>query len=66
MTLLLTKEESELSALQSIVRMGTRETLEEKIDKTIYDKEAEHETIILNKILPLLARVYFYLVRKTC
>jgi hypothetical protein len=86
MTPLLTKEESELSALQSIIRMGTRQTLEEKIGKTIYafalyekikratipiydnsdsilmvsfDKEAEHETIILKKILPLLARVYF-------
>lgn len=83
---LLTKEESELSALQSIIRMGTRQTLEEKIGKTIYafalyekvkratipindnsdyivmisfDKEAEHETIILNQILPLLARIYF-------
>ena len=93
MTPLLTKEESELSALPSIVRMGTRETLEEKIGKTIYafalyekvkratipiydnsdyilmvsfDIEAKHEAIILNKILPLLARVYFYLVRKTC
>jgi hypothetical protein len=86
MTPLLTKEESELSALQSIIRMGTRQTLEEKIGKTIYafalyekvkratipiydnsdsilmvsfDREAEHETIILKKILPLLARVYF-------
>jgi hypothetical protein len=66
--------------------MGTRQTLAEKIGKTIYafalyekvkratipindnsdyilmvsfDKEAEHETIILNQILPLLARVSF-------
>jgi len=88
MTPLLTKEESELSSLQSIIRMGTRQSFEEKIGKTIYafalyekvkrasipiydnsdyilmvsfDKEAEHETIILNKILPLLARVYFTL-----
>jgi hypothetical protein len=86
MTPLLTKEESELSALQSIIRMGTRQTLEEKIGKTIYafalyekvkratipiydntdyilmvsfDKEAEHETIIINQILPFLTRVSF-------
>ena len=86
LTPLLTKEESELSALQSIIRMGTRQTLEEKIGKTIYafalyekvkrttipiydnsdyilmvsfDIEAEHEAIILDKILPVLARIYF-------
>jgi hypothetical protein len=77
----LTKEESELSALQSIIRMGTRKVLEEKVGKTIYafalyekvkrasmplgdsnilmvsfDIEANHEDIILNKILPLVSK----------
>ena len=83
-TPLLTKKESELSALQSIIRMSTRRTLEGKIGKTIYafalyekikratiplsnysdyilmvsfDKDAEHEIIILNKILPLLRKL---------
>jgi hypothetical protein len=80
---LLTKQETELSALQAIVKMATRESLEEKkLGKTIYalalyekikratiplrgetmcnyillisfDLEAEHESVILNKILPL-------------
>ena len=78
---LLTKEESELSVMQSIIRMGTRKVLEEKISKTIYafalyekvkrvtlplgdanilmvsfDIEANHESIILNKILPLIRK----------
>jgi hypothetical protein len=78
---LLTKEESELSVMQSIIRMGTRKVLEEKIGKTIYafalyekvkratmplgdnnilmvsfDIEANHEYIILNKILPLIRK----------
>lgn len=77
----LTKEESELSVMQSIIRMGTRKVLEEKIGKTIYafalyekvkratmplgdgsilmasfDIEANHEDIILNKILPLVSK----------
>jgi hypothetical protein len=81
---LLTKQETELSALQAIVKMATRESLEEKkLGKTIYasalyekikratiplrgetmsdyillvsfDLEAKHESIILNKILPLV------------
>lgn len=79
---LLTKQETELSALQAIVKMATRESLEEKkLGKTIYafavyekikrasiplgdksdfillvsfDLEAEHDFIILNKILPLV------------
>lgn len=75
---LLTQEETEKSILQSIVRMGTRQTLEEKLGKTVYafalyekvkrasmmlpggnilmvsfDTNANHESIILNKILPL-------------
>jgi hypothetical protein len=33
---LLTKEESELSVMQSIIRMGTRKTIEGKVGKTIY------------------------------
>jgi hypothetical protein len=78
---LLTKEESELSVIQSIIRMGTRKTLEEKVGKTIYafalyekvkratipldnasilmisfNVEANHEYIILNKILPLIRK----------
>jgi hypothetical protein len=82
---LLTKQETVLSALQAIVKMATRESLEEKkLGKTIYasalyekikratiplrggemmsdyillvsfDLEAEHESVILNKILPLV------------
>ena len=77
---LLTKEESELSAMQSIIRMGTRKVLEEKIGKTIYafasyekvkrvtiplddailmisfDIEANHDSIILDRILPLIRK----------
>jgi hypothetical protein len=77
----LTKEESELSVMQSIIRMGTRRVLEEKVGKTIYafalyekvkratiplgdssilmvsfDMEANHEYIILNKILPFVSK----------
>jgi hypothetical protein len=77
----LTKEESELSVMQSIIRMGTRRVLEEKVGKTIYafalyekvkratiplgdssilmvsfDIEANHEYIILNKILPFVSK----------
>ena len=33
---LLTKEESELSATQSILRMGTRKTMEQKLGRTVY------------------------------
>lgn len=78
---LLTKEESELSVTQSILRMGTRSTLEVKLGRTVYafalyekvkratiplhdpekhflmvsfDVDADHEQIIMNKILPLL------------
>jgi hypothetical protein len=77
---LLTMEESELSAMQSIIRMGTRKVLEERLGKTVYsfalykkvkratiplddailmisfDLEANHESIILNKILPLITK----------
>lgn len=78
---LLTKEESELSVTQSILRMGTRSTLEAKLGRTVFafamyekvkratipvhDKDkhflmvsfdigADHETVIMQKILPLL------------
>jgi hypothetical protein len=78
---LLTRQESELSVTQSIIRMGTRQTLEQKLGKTIYafamyekikratipmhdadghilmvsfDIEADHERLILQKILPLV------------
>jgi hypothetical protein len=33
---LLTPQESEMSIIQSLIRMGTRRTLEEKLGKTIY------------------------------
>ncbi|MEM2140549.1 hypothetical protein [Nitrososphaera sp.] len=33
---LLTRQESELSVTQSIIRMGTRQTLEQKLGKTVY------------------------------
>ncbi len=78
---LLTKEESELSVTQSILRMGMRSTLEAKLGKTVFafaiyekvkratipvhdagkhilmvsfDVGADHERIIMGKILPLL------------
>jgi hypothetical protein len=77
---LLTKEESELSVMQSLLRMGMRRTLEEKLGRTVYafalyekvkratipmgndggilmmsfDVEADHEAIILSKIMPML------------
>lgn len=75
---LLTKEESEMSVTQSILRMGTRSTLEAKLGRTVFafamyekvkratipagnhflmvsfDTNAEHEPIIMEKILPLL------------
>lgn len=80
---LLTREESELSITQSILRMGTRSTLEDKLGQTVYafalyervkratipirdpeshylmvsfDIEADHEDIILRKILPLMKK----------
>jgi hypothetical protein len=89
---LLTKQETELSALQAIVKMATRESLEEKkLGKTIYafalyekikratiplrvetmcdyillisfDLETEQESVILNKILPLVkSKIHHYL-----
>lgn len=36
LTPLLTPEDSELSIIQSVIRMGTRKTLEAKLGKTIY------------------------------
>jgi hypothetical protein len=81
---LLTKEESELSVMQSILsilRMGTRSTMEAKLGKTVFafamyekvkratiplhdpdkhfltvsfDVDADHDRIIMGKILPLL------------
>lgn len=79
---LLTKEESELSATQSILRMGTRKTLEQKLGRTIYafamyehvkratipladngifmmsfDVDADHEPIIIGKIVPRLKKL---------
>lgn len=78
---LLTKEESELSVTQSILRMGTRSTLEAKLGKTVFafamyervkratipvhdegkhilmvsfDVGADHERLIMDRVLPLL------------
>lgn len=78
---LLTRQESELSVTQSIIRMGTRQTLEQKLGKTIYafamyekvkratipmrdaeshimmvsfDNRADHERLIIEKIIPLV------------
>jgi hypothetical protein len=79
---LLTQKETEISILQSLIRSGTRGTLEHKLGKTIYafaryekvkrasiplrnssgvayllmvsfDIEADHDSIIMNKIVPL-------------
>lgn len=76
---LLTKEASELSVTQSLLRIGTRKTLEDRLGKTVYayvlyekvkrttlplddgailllsfDVGANHDPIILSKILPML------------
>ena len=80
---LLTKEESEISVLQSFVRMDSRATLERKLGRTVYayalyekvkrvtipirgqsrithifmmsfDLDADHEGIVLEKVLPRL------------
>ena len=82
-TPLLTKEESDLSITQSILRMGTRSTLEDKLGQTVYafalyervkratipirdperhylmvsfDIEADHEGIILRKMLTIMKK----------
>jgi hypothetical protein len=78
---LLTREESELSVTQSVLRMGTRSTMEAKLGRTVFafamyervkratiplhdpdkhilmvsfDVDADHDWIIMGKILPLL------------
>jgi hypothetical protein len=81
---LLTQEETQLSVMQSLMRMSIRKTLEGKLGETVYatavyrkvkrasimmyndgikadailivsfDKEADHEAIITEKILPFL------------
>lgn len=86
LTPLLTPEEYQFSIVQSVIRMGTRQSLEEKLGKTIYafasyqkvkrasimtydengeihdvvmvsfDREANHDTIIMEKIMPCLKR----------
>lgn len=82
-TPLLTRQETEMSILQSLIRMGTRGRLEAKIGKTIYafaryekvkrvtiplregseithillisfDIDADHDSIVMNKIIPWL------------
>lgn len=87
LTPLLTPEESGFSLLQSVIRMGMRQSLEEKLGKTIYafasyqkvkrasiltydegggihvvimvsfDREANHDVIIAEKIIPYLKKV---------
>jgi hypothetical protein len=81
LTPLLTSEEIETYALQSVLRMNTRKDYESKLGKPIYsftlyqklkrvtvnledkeypvllasfDIEADHENIIVNKILPMI------------
>ena len=81
LTPLLTPQEIEMYALQSVLRMNTRKDYESKLGKPIYsftlyqklkrvtitlenkeypillssfDIEADHENIIVNKILPLI------------
>jgi hypothetical protein len=78
---LLTDSESELYAIESVMRMNTRKDFESKLGKPIYsftlyekikrttisldnkdypilmvsfDTEADHESVILNKIIPLV------------
>jgi hypothetical protein len=87
LTPLLTRGDSELSIIQSVIRMSSRSTLEEKLGKIIYafalyqkvkrvsimlydergqshavvmvslDREANHDSIIMEKILPYLKTV---------
>jgi len=77
----ISKQELELSVIQSAIRMGARKLLEPKIGKTIYafalyekvkratmpmisgyilmisfDLDANHDSIILKKILPLVKK----------
>ena len=81
LTPLLTPQEIEMYALQSVLRMNTRKDYESKLGKPIYsftlyqkikrvtvtlenreypillasfDIEADHENVIVNKILPLI------------
>ena len=81
LTPLLTESESELYAIESVIRMNTRKDYESKLGKPIYsftlyekikrttisldnkdypilmvsfDTDADHESIILNKIIPFV------------
>ncbi|HEY9386389.1 MAG TPA: hypothetical protein VIP70_05070 [Nitrososphaeraceae archaeon] len=83
LTPLLTDTESELYAIETVMRMNTRKDFESKLGKPIYsftlyeklkratislenkdypilmvsfDKEADHESIILNKIIPFVEK----------
>ena len=80
---LLTESESELYAVESVMRMNTRKDFESKLGKPIYsftlyekikrttisldnkdypilmvsfDTEADHESIVLNKIIPFVKK----------
>jgi hypothetical protein len=88
LTPLLTPPESELSAMQALLKMSIRRTMEERLGKTIYsfskyekvkrvtiplrregiydailmvsmDLEADHTSIIENKILPFIKSTGF-------
>lgn len=85
-TPLLTRGDEELSIMHSVVRMGMRQALEDRLGKTVYafalyeklkrasimtydingrydtivmvsfDREANHDSLIVHKILPYLKR----------
>ena len=82
-TLMLSKEELDDSAIKSVLRMKTREDQESRLGRTVYtftlyekvkrasiplqndeyvlflvsfEKDADHEKIILSKILPLIKK----------
>jgi hypothetical protein len=83
LTLLLTQQEIEMFAIESVLRMNTRKDFESKLGKPIYsftlyekvkratitleskeypilmvsfDIQADHDYIILNKILPIIKK----------
>ena len=84
LTLLLTPQEIEMFAIESVLRMNTRKDFESKLGRPIYsftlyekikratitleseeypilmvsfDKQADHDYIIMDKILPIIRKV---------
>jgi len=58
---LLTDSESELYAIETVIRMNTRKDFELKLGKpvysfTLYDIDANHESIILENIIPYIKK----------